>query len=76
MNQFPIEFISWYTGDSAKTILSCYDNWLVIKIDNDEDFLPVKNKPSILKQCKDKTREKDGPCKYPIGTCEWCKNNY
>lgn len=22
--------------------------------------------------CRDKDRHKDGPCKYPRGTCEWC----
>jgi len=26
--------------------------------------------------CVDKGRKKDGPCKYPIGTCEWCANIY
>jgi hypothetical protein len=41
----------------------------------EEKPLPSINS-KLSPECRDKKRDKDGPCKYPIGSCEHCKNIY
>lgn len=39
-----------------------------------EDIINTKKR--VTKSCKDDFRKKDGPCRYPIGSCDDCKNIY
>lgn len=39
------------------------------------------NTPKVIKDklpsiCRDKKRGKDYPCKYPLGTCQLCRNEF